>query len=509
MAIFHASTKTVTRSSGRSAVAAAAYRSGSELTDARTGLVHDYTRKGGVISAEIIAPHGLILDREAHWSAVELAEKRSDSRTAREWIIALPEELSADDRNKCAVTFATHLMEKYGVAVDLAIHAPSGGDDRNHHAHLLMNTRVINPDGTFGAKALCEIADKELRKRTEIAERATGSEQIKAIRGAWESIANRALEAAGLEVRIDARSHKDRELDEVPTKHLGPVATDMERNGEPTVNGDYNRQAAAINTELALAKAEIIDLNAYREKRILEDKAEALAAIKAAEQAAAELAGLVAERAKAVELAEAAAAIKASNELDAKRQQQAAEKRQQEQKSAWDKLPIAVRINSLKLEMNTLNKSIGYHSSSRPDLIEDVAVARVRVAIAQENAKAEADYAAIMKWAKDHPFKAFFGMTKEVDALRESMEKSEAKAESLAPSLIEAEAKQVEAVRLYKASIERGKQSDRERLAQLSDQLKTLENTVKMAASDGLTRQPVRETIKDKSRDDDNDLGRS
>ncbi len=126
MAIYHASTKPIARSAGRSAVAAAAYRAGVELVDARTGLVHDYTRKGGVELTEILTPDGLGVERNALWNAAELAEKRKDARTAREWIVALPAELDAGQRRDLTHDFAQALVERYGVAADLAIHAPTG-----------------------------------------------------------------------------------------------------------------------------------------------------------------------------------------------------------------------------------------------------------------------------------------------------------------------------------------------------------------------------------------------
>ncbi|WP_024894644.1 MobA/MobL family protein, partial [Acidithiobacillus thiooxidans] len=129
MAIYHANTKPIARRAGRSAVAAAAYRSGTELVDARTGLIHDYTRKGGVVWTEILTPDGSAVERNQLWNAAELAEKRKDARTAREWIVALPSELSAEQRTALARDFAQALVVRYGVAVDFAIHAPDREGD--------------------------------------------------------------------------------------------------------------------------------------------------------------------------------------------------------------------------------------------------------------------------------------------------------------------------------------------------------------------------------------------
>jgi ATP-dependent exoDNAse (exonuclease V) alpha subunit len=158
--------------------------------------------------------------------------------------------------------FAAVLVKRYGVAIDFAIHAPDRhGDERNYHAHLLMTTRRIGPDG-FGAKT------------RELDDFKTGPREIEAIRQTWERIGNRALEQAGFDVRIDCRSYADQGLDREATVHLGPVASGMERSGEGTDLGDRNRAAKARNAERdriegdrKTLSAEIIDLAAERERR--------------------------------------------------------------------------------------------------------------------------------------------------------------------------------------------------------------------------------------------------
>ncbi|MBU2785892.1 MobA/MobL family protein [Acidithiobacillus ferriphilus] len=268
MAIYHASTKPIARSAGRSAVAAAAYRAGVELVDARTGLVHDYTRKGGVELTEILTPDGLGVERNALWNAAELAEKRKDARTAREWIVALPAELDAGQRTDLARDFAQALVARYGVAVDLAIHAPDReGDHRNHHAHLLTTTRQVSraPDGglVLGAKAHIELSDKARRERS----LGAAADEVKAVRALWENTANAALERAGVEARIDARSLQAQGVDREATQHLGPVASEMERRGKESDRGDGNREVSVNNEERARLSAEIIDLQAERTRR--------------------------------------------------------------------------------------------------------------------------------------------------------------------------------------------------------------------------------------------------
>ena len=127
MASYHLQVKTVKRSAGRSATAAAAYRAAERIDCAREGRVHDYTRKGGVEEAFIVAPGDApdwAQDRAALWNGAEAAETRKNSVTAREWEIALPAELSPGDRRELAADFAQALVERYGVAADVAIHAP-------------------------------------------------------------------------------------------------------------------------------------------------------------------------------------------------------------------------------------------------------------------------------------------------------------------------------------------------------------------------------------------------
>jgi hypothetical protein len=224
MAIFHLSVKTVSRSAGRSATAAAAYRAGVKITDERTGEIHDYTRKGGVDSAELVLPAGApewAGDRAALWNAAEKAETRKNSTVAREFEVALPSELSATERRALAMTFGQELAERHGCAVDVAIHAPGKeGDNRNHHAHILCTTRRLTPEG-FGAKT------------RELDDQKTG--EVSRWRERWGELTNQALERAGQAERVDHRSLKDQGIDREPLPHLGPAATAIERRtGEPS-----------------------------------------------------------------------------------------------------------------------------------------------------------------------------------------------------------------------------------------------------------------------------------
>src|SRR6478609_1154505 len=169
MAIYHFQMKTVSRSQGRSATAAAAYRSGERIEDERTGLVHDYSKRSGVLMAEVVLPDGGTVEREALWNAAEGAEKRCNSVVAREFVVALPHELNREQQQDLVRVYAQGLSERTGWAVDVAVHAPGkDGDIRNVHAHLLCTTRKIDtdPDG-------CPVMQHKTR---EWDQRATGSE---------------------------------------------------------------------------------------------------------------------------------------------------------------------------------------------------------------------------------------------------------------------------------------------------------------------------------------------
>lgn len=229
MAIMSLSSKPISRSSGRSAVAAAAYRSASELTDERTGEVHDYRSKAGVVATACSVGNQRV-DRSTLWNTAEAAEKRKDGRTAREWLLALPAELSPRDRQKLATDFATLLQQRYGVATDACIHTPSRhGDDRNHHVHLMATTRqvTLDHDGkpVFGAKATFELENKARQKLG----LPSTMQEMKSLRREWADIVNRAMELAGHTQRIDHRSHAERGIDDEPSMHVGPAATAFER----------------------------------------------------------------------------------------------------------------------------------------------------------------------------------------------------------------------------------------------------------------------------------------
>lgn len=253
MAIFHLSVKTISRSAGRSATAAIAYRSGEKVMDERTGLVHDYTRRRGVEHTEIFLPENApawASQREQLWNAAELAEKRKNSTVAREFEVALPAELNREQRLELVREFARDLVQRHGMAVDVAIHEPGKeGDHRNHHAHILCSTRRLTPEG-FKDKTR-ELDDQK-------------SGEVSHWRERWAEMSNRHLENAGRQERIDHRSleaqraaaiergdtEQAAKLERLPTVHLGPNVVQMEQRGIRTERGDKGRDIAQRNAQI-------------------------------------------------------------------------------------------------------------------------------------------------------------------------------------------------------------------------------------------------------------------
>ncbi|TAZ87736.1 Ti-type conjugative transfer relaxase TraA (plasmid) [Rhizobium ruizarguesonis] len=249
MAIYHFSMKPIARSGGRSAVASVAYRAAERLTNERDGLTHDFSNRTGVEHAEIVLPARSsaywAMKRSALWNAAERAEKRSDARIAREFEIALPHELSAEQRLALTRAFAADLANRYGAAVDFAIHRPGEGSDiRNSHAHLMMTTREVRETG-LGDKTLLERENRWL-----LANHLPPSQlQLKDLRQAWEHLANTHLERAGHDIRIDNRSHLEAGITIEPTEHVGVHATQIERHGGAVSRARISPQSAERNAE--------------------------------------------------------------------------------------------------------------------------------------------------------------------------------------------------------------------------------------------------------------------
>ncbi|HMQ13247.1 MAG TPA: MobA/MobL family protein [Candidatus Competibacter phosphatis] len=248
MAIYHLSVKPISRGAGRSATGAAAYRAGACIYDERTGLNFDYTHKAGVLHSELILPGGNSTDRAEFWNALEHHHKRQDAIVAREVEMALPSEFSPEQRQELAVGFARELADRYGVAADVALHAPRpisdaeiernphqhhdidpelGRHNGNWHVHILLSACRVSPQGELGRKAV-ELDPIHCQRHhlENLAERE---------RAHWAERANRALERAGHEAQLDPRGHAERGFAHEPTQHLGPAAAGYERRtGQPS-----------------------------------------------------------------------------------------------------------------------------------------------------------------------------------------------------------------------------------------------------------------------------------
>ncbi|WP_323571769.1 Ti-type conjugative transfer relaxase TraA [Rhizobium sp. 28DA2] len=256
MAIYHFSVKPIGRNAGKSAVAAIAYRTASRILNERECITHDFTAKKGVVHAEIILPDGVdapwARDRASLWNTAEFAERRCDARVAREFEIALPHELSDAGRLALTQAFATDLANRFDAAVDFAIHVPQGkSDDRNIHAHVVMTTRVITPTG-LGEKTLIERDNGWLIDRG----LPTTQMQVRQIREAFAGLVNRHLLRAGLDRRVDHRSHMSRGLAIEPTGHMGVHASQMKERGVDVSRSRIDDDAAHRNAELIRRRPE-------------------------------------------------------------------------------------------------------------------------------------------------------------------------------------------------------------------------------------------------------------
>ena len=207
MAIYHLRATMISRSAGRSATAAAAYRSASHIEDHRTGLSFDYRARGGVDHVEILAPDHApdwAQDRAALWNAVEAAETRKNSQVAREIRVALPAELDHAQRVSLVRDFCQRQFVDRGMVADIALHAPGReGDDRNHHAHILLTTREIAAEG-FTTK------NRDWN----------AVEVLEGWRESWAQDANLALEQAGHGERIDHRTLEAQRSEALELAHV-------------------------------------------------------------------------------------------------------------------------------------------------------------------------------------------------------------------------------------------------------------------------------------------------
>ena len=257
MAIFHLAAKVVSRKTGQSVIAKAAYNAREELTEEKTGEVKDYSRAQGLIFSGIYTPANApewAHDRAQLWNKADQAERHPAATLAREYELALPHELNSEQRRFLVQDFVRESFTRKGYAADVAIHAPDReGDQRNYHAHILVTDRKLEDEGFAATK---------YDRQGEIKDRKAA---LEAIREKWEHLANRHLERHGIDARIDRRSLKDQGIDREPTQHLGPYATQLEREGKESERGETNRDIDARNQEREEAQREYEAAQAERE----------------------------------------------------------------------------------------------------------------------------------------------------------------------------------------------------------------------------------------------------
>lgn len=269
MAIYHSVTKIIGRTSGRSAVGSAAYRAGEKLENERDGMLHDYTRKTGIVHTEIMTPENApawAKDRATLWNAVEKVETAKDAQLAREVEVALPNELNREQQKELLREYVKKNFTDKGMVADIALHDKG---DANPHAHIMLTMRPFEQDGSWGKKQKKEyILDKNGNKQYDPIKKTYKCKTVKTTdwdktetleqwRESWAEIGNRYLERAGHEPTLDHRSYQDQGVEKIPTIHLGPDASAMEKKGIPTDRGDINREITEANKRLEQKEPEL------------------------------------------------------------------------------------------------------------------------------------------------------------------------------------------------------------------------------------------------------------
>ena len=268
IAIYHCNIGIVSRGKGKSAVAAAAYRSGEKITNEWDGMTHDYTRKGGVVHTEImLPPHAppSFSDRSTLWNSVELYEKAGNAQLAREIDAALPIELSREEQIRLVREYCSSQFVSRGMCVDFAIHDTGSG---NPHCHIMLTMRPLDERGAWAAKSKKEYDLDENGERIRLPSGRYKTHKVDLTgwndkgnallwRKAWADISNAYLERAGSLERIDHRSNAERGIDELPTVHMGVAACQMEKKGIATEKGELNRNIQKANRLIREIRAQI------------------------------------------------------------------------------------------------------------------------------------------------------------------------------------------------------------------------------------------------------------
>ena len=275
MALYHFHVARVLRSRGQSSVEAAAYRAGERLEDHYYGKIADYTAKGGVICAEIMAPDYVpesFYNREYLWNAVEEVEKHPKAQLAYSFDIALQNEFTIEENIAIARQFVMENLVAKGMIVDMAVHDPDKGEGiPNPHIHVMCPVRPMREDGTWGEKQKREYlfdADgnpilDEIGKQKFNAVPTTDwnrPEVLEQWRKAWADLVNEEFRKRGIKEQIDHRSYAEQGIDLIPQVHEGPHVRNMEAKGIATEKGNLNRWIKEINKGILTLSKQVKDI---------------------------------------------------------------------------------------------------------------------------------------------------------------------------------------------------------------------------------------------------------
>ena len=274
---FHFSISMISRGKSKSAVASAAYISCEKLTNEWDGVTHDYHNKKGLLHSQIYLPENIpkeFQDRSFLWNSVELNEKASNAQLARNFIIALPKELSFEENKNLITDFMQENFVSKGMIADLAIHDESNEGNNNIHAHIMTTLRPINEKGQWQAKSKKEylldeqgnkILGKNGKPKTRKIELTDWNNKgnTEKWRESFAKICNQYLEKNNLEKRVDHRSFERQGIEEIPTIHLGASASALERKGIETDKGNINREIKKHNSLVKTIRERISELTSW------------------------------------------------------------------------------------------------------------------------------------------------------------------------------------------------------------------------------------------------------
>lgn len=289
MAIYHLSVKIIGRSAGRSAVAAAAYRSGEKIVNQQYHRVHNYQNKKGIMYSEILLPRQApirFLDRSTLWNTVEKIEKGKNAQLVREVEVALPIELSLEGHISLLQKFVQQNFVDKGMCADFSIHDKGDGKP---HAHILLTMCAMDSEGLWMNKKTKEYILNEQGQKQYDKQKKTykcksipttnwdQKENLLLWRENWAKVVNEML--ASQDIRIDHRSYKNQGISKIPTIHLGQKVVAMERKGIPTEIGRIYRELMALNLQ-----KEQMEKRFREQKQYMDDKLGKLSLLKGEEK---------------------------------------------------------------------------------------------------------------------------------------------------------------------------------------------------------------------------------